>query len=405
VGSITSQLILILASPVFTRIFSKAEFAEFALFSAIVGCFGSIICARLDLSIVIAKRLADSKRLLGMSLFMTVVISTIGLLMAVLVKFYFSNFKSVEILSVYIYLIPIALTFYGGAQAFISYCNRINAYKEIITYKIFLSVFTVSSCIFFGYYNLGNGLIGGVVSSLFFSVTYFFYIYKNLIPGNIFAWDKKRFLLAKKYKNIVKYSIPTAIIDNITVSLPIFFLTNYFSDNIVGNYALMIRIAQSPISIISQAVSQVSIKKISDIVHQGISPLRYIINLGAFLLVLISPIALIVWLYAPKLFSIFFGPQWAASGEYLQILIFSLVFRSIISVLSGALIPTGHVKLCSIWQVLYFCATIVLYYLTAPNLEIISFIYVMMYADILLYSIYLLIIMYGSRNPLTFTVK
>jgi O-antigen/teichoic acid export membrane protein len=167
----------------------------------------------------------------------------------------------------------------------------------------------------------------------------------------------------------------------------------------------MIRIAQSPISIISQAVSQVSIKKISDIVHQGISPLRYIINLGAFLLVLISPIALIVWLYAPKLFSIFFGPQWAASGEYLQILIFSLVFRSIISVLSGALIPTGHVKLCSIWQVLYFCATIVLYYLTAPNLEIISFIYVMMYADILLYSIYLLIIMYGSRNPLTFTVK
>ena len=148
----------------------------------------------------------------------------------------------------------------------------------------------------------------------------------------------------------------------------------------------------APVAIISVAVGQIYYKRVADMVNFYKEPLSVDLLRTSKLLALISLVLFIpLYFFGNDLLVLVLGQQWQAAGTYLQILVFGVMLRFIVSPLSTALLATQYVKFLSLWQGLYFLSILVVFYFTR-HLEILSVLKIYVLNEVLMYSFYYLLI-------------
>ena len=243
----------------------------------------------------------------------------------------------------------------------------------------------------------------GLLFATFFALVFTAFLmsrsyYEDLIVDG-FRFGREKFLLAKRHKNFPLLSAPASLLDGLAMALPVMFLTRYYPPEIVGYYALITRVAMAPLNFVSQSVSQLNVKQVATLVNRGEDPSRYIFNISLLLLLVASIPMLIFYLWGKPIFYFLFGPTWALAGELITILLPSMVIRFLASTLSGAMISSGHLGLIAAWQVLAIVGTSAMFLWVgaeANNHQIFKYI---MLTDLLLYSVYLVFIVYSIRRP------
>ena len=401
-GTILAQVVMVAAAPVLTRLYTPADFGLAALFVAMVSSITPALCGKYEVAVVVAKSIQQSRQLLGIALLVALGVST---LMFAGMWFYGNavvNLFGFGGLEGWIILVPFALFSTGVLTSLNYYSNRVHEYAVISQSKVLVSVFGVVVSVIFGLFSLHYGLLLSSVLATGLASLWLLYRYRKVLYVSLFQRARHKRILVRRYRSFPIYNATTGLLDGLTQAMPIFFLSRYFPEAVVGYYALMLRVAMAPISFISGAVSQVNLKKVADLVNQGVPVRPYLLRLTMVLTLIVLPFTLLLVFYAPPLFAWIFGEQWRLAGVYLQVLMPALALRFVVSTISTTFGATGNNRLGAIWKVTAFIVSLGVFIVVAPRVDVMGMFTVILIMDLVLYGFYFLLAWRAAGHPLSY---
>ncbi len=400
-GTGISQLILILASPILTRLYDPQALGALGLFMSFVAIITICSGLRYELAIVLPNRDSEANEILQLTLFFNVLISIASIIIFLIYGMISAELELNNSLGWYIYLIPFSIFLSSAYQSLSFWMNRKNKFSIISLSKIIQSCVVVIFQILLGYILIG-GFQGLIMGSLFGQFTAFLLFFLNLEKQTlkeIFIPKKSLFNVLKKYVRFPKFSMPGAVINTITTEFPVLIITYTFGLIVTGPFNLAVRVVGLPITVISGAVYQVLVSRVAELDRENfklIEPL--ILKIFAILFVPAIIICFIFSGFLPDLFSFVFGNNWRFAGELASIMIFAYAFKFSISPLGVVLGLDRNVHLGFYWQALYFFSSIfTLTYFSYLDIE--NFILIFVLVEIVMYLIYFAFIFYGVRRP------
>ncbi len=353
-GKILSQVIPVLLVPVLTRLYTPSDFGVFAIFLAVIGVVSFISNGRYNIAIILPKKEEDVIRLFSIS----VIINTFVLIILSLVVFLFgdviASFLNLDVPSIVLYLIPVGIFLVGLFEPLYHLGLRRKLFKVLATGLVCKFTLIVLLKIAFAFFEIGSlclilGHIVGYGIGIFLLIALLFY-HKAFLKFRKSTRSKELFNLAKIYKKFPMYSMPSDFLNEIARQLPHFLLNSFFGSVIVGQYSLTQRVLQSPITTIAGGIRDAFKEKASrDYREKGSCRKVFVDTLKKSSLFSIVPFVLL-FIFAPVLVPIIFGPEWAPAGDYIRILTLLFFLRFIVSPLSTVLFITGKQVYKLIWE-------------------------------------------------------
>jgi len=239
------------------------------------------------------------------------------------------NFLKAPDLGLYLWLVPPAVFLSGVFMALNYWNSRTKRFGRLSVARVGASIVTTGTQLgagFAGYATSGSLVASSLMGSAASTI---------MLGGQIWRDDgriiKERIKMQHivacliRFKKFPLYDTWSALLNSISSSLPTFLLSIFFSTIVVGYYALAMMVLQLPLSLISQAVSQVFFQRASVAKHDGslsivvMNTIQSLIIIGAYPFLVLSPIA-------KEVFLVIFGSNWVETGFYVQILSFWIFF-------------------------------------------------------------------------------
>jgi len=300
----------------------------------------------------------------------------------------------------WIFIIPLSLLCVGIFNLTGYVANRRSQYKIIAQSLVVQSAIAVSINIVLGLTGAKfAGLIIGNISGLVLSLSYLLFMQRDFVRKVPMPWSARKMALARRYKDFPVYNASTGVLDGLKANLPIFFMIAFFTPEIVGLYALVIRVLNAPVQFISTAVSRVNLKKVVDLVNNGKRVERYLMYATAGLLSISLPPTIIFFFWGPKIFSFVFGQEWLQAGQISQVLAISLAIKFVSSTLSSTLGATNNNRYGALWRIVAFTSTAVVLGLAARTGSVDHFILALVLNEVAIYLFYFYLIFLAARNP------
>lgn len=322
-GTAISQALLFFFTPILTRIYSPEEFGFFAIYVAIVAVISTFTSLKYDIAIMLPKENADAQALFFLSIFLTLFISFLSLIVCIILKLFFAHVDFVQKIDSFIWILPPGILFLGLFQIFFSFSSRNKFFSTISFGRVGQSGSALSFQIGMKLaFSFSKGLIiGNLLGSI---VALIILLIKNLKEKRISLQEitiKRIYYNAKHYQNFPKYQSIQSLINALSQNLPVILLTVLYSPEIAGFYALTQRILAAPTALISESTRQVYYQKASELYSQK-KDIKAVFKKTTLSLVKIGVIPfLVIGILAPGIFSLFFGTEWQTSGVYAQMLI------------------------------------------------------------------------------------
>ena len=322
-GTVLAQLVIMVASPIVARLYGPESFGLAALFASITGIIGVAACMRYEYSIMLPSSDEAAANLLGLSLLIS---ALTGVLTTSAVWFFgepFSQLIKAPNLAHYLWFVPPSI-FFGGAFLALNYWNsRAKRFFRLSIARVTSSATTTGAQLGAGLsgHATGGSLIGAIVAgSAASTLILAAQIWRDdgrMIRGCL-SW-RSMISGLKRYRKFPLLDSWSAILNAVSWQLPIFLLSAFFSQTVVGYYALGLDVLQLPMSLIGSAIGQVFFQRAAEAKFQGSLPEvveSTFVRLG---MVEVFPI-LLLSLAGRDLFVVIFGPTWAEAGVYVQIL-------------------------------------------------------------------------------------
>lgn len=399
-GTLISQLIVISSTPLITRFYSPEIFGIFALFTSLTGVFVPIVCGRYNIAMIVVKNKNEGNALFNLSLILSLVFCLLLLTIFFFGEIPLKKLLNAEKLNFWWFLIPVIIFLSSCREVIKSFLNRVKNYSLISKAEIFFSFIKVKFLLSLGYLGYSfNGMFVAEIISFVVTIIFLIFFLKKIIKKNFLIKNIKLYKVAKKYKEFPIYQSTSTLINTVRVALPVFFLTKYFDSDIVGYYSLILMSVFYPLSFISKSISMVHIRKVAELKQTSNNVTNYIKKLTLILICIILIPVLIILFFGEEIFSFVFGKEWIVAGNLASILIIGLGFQFVVSTLSPVFSSTGHLKLSSLWNLGSFIFSLFMMLFFIPSLDIESVMYLFLLINMVIYTIYYLLILYVTKNP------
>lgn len=334
-GTTIAQAIPIAISPILTRIYTPQDFGVFSLFVAITSIFGSIANGRYELAIMLPKKDEDAINVFALGFIITTCISLVLLVLVVLFNDYFTSLLGNDEISLWLYLIPIAVFFMGLWNILNYFNNRRRNYKDLRNVIILKSIVLAILQLSVGLVKQGvTGLVSGqILSQLIANIRLFTNILKDKILMSKIS-KVKILALAKRYKNFPKYSMWAVFANSLSHNLTNILISAFYSVATLGFYSLVQRVLGMPSLLIGNAIGQVFFQQITKEKQQTGKAVKTFNSTIKKLFIIGLPSFAILFFIVEDLFAFVFGEKWRIAGTYAQIVIPLFFIRFISSTLS-----------------------------------------------------------------------
>jgi O-antigen/teichoic acid export membrane protein len=202
--------------------------------------------------------------------------------------------------------------------------------------KIFLTISNISfQFLLYYYFNL-FGLILGFLISQFLLLLFYFFKNSNVISRSNLKAIKKGI---KRNNTIVKYLLPSSLINAIANNLmPILILT-FFGAKEAGVYFFSLKILGTPLFLISSSVSNVFFQKSSELLNENKTELlkltKKIVSIN---LILMLAFLIVVNTFGMAVFESIFNQKWNNLRPYSLLLSILILGRSAFSPISSLVV-------------------------------------------------------------------
>ena len=308
-----SQGALILAAPLLTRLYTPDDFGLFAVLFSLLSIIQVVVSLRYEMAIPLAKNNQESAHLLSLS-FMLVWITTAGI--GCFVWGNAEHFRSIPHLSFLFqdwgWLICSILGM-GHYQALKYFTTRHQQFHLLSVTQIWQSLIQVCLQIGLGLMHKGSlGLIIGFVISQWIGILI---LLKHAQPFLTTLLNVKDWVnVMQTYKHFPLYTLWASLLNVLGWQLPPLLFAAYFSIEVAGLYALVMRVLGMPSALIGQAVAQV----FYPLAAQTIDTKMLLERVASLLFVLSFASFSLIFIHGEFIFQIVFGQTWHQAGYYAQ---------------------------------------------------------------------------------------
>ena len=325
-GTIISQIIVIGFSPLLTRIYTVESFGVLAIFTSFTVIFGVITTGRYELSIGLPLDQEKAKHIVKLISIIGFVISLLYLFIIIIIK---ETPKLVTLFPLFsknwIYLAPIYTFFIALYSALIYWNQRNKNYKKITISNALQVISATIFSIIFGI--LGIIEYGMIISLMFGIICSTIYLIKDFTKDDyLFRLDSIK-NIAREYISFPKFMILSDL--SLTISqqyIPIIF-AELFNATIVGYFALANRMIRLPNIVLTSSIANVFRNDAIDAIRNEGSCQKLYMSTLKKLVYISLPIFIVIFIFSPLLFTIFFGKKWEIAGEFARILSIMLLFE------------------------------------------------------------------------------
>lgn len=321
-GTAIAQIVSFTLMPIVSRLFTPEDFGIFGSYTSILGVITAVISLQYTQAIMLPKHKKEALNLFFVSCFsvgsITVICLCIGIFYPSLINSLI-NFDSQFL----VFLLPISALAFGINQTLQAWCIRIKAFKDTSQSQIIRSLSSITIWLIVGHFHGGAiGLISGSICAQFAASIKLWSVFKedlNRIQF-VFSWKKLK-SMSNKYRDFPLYAAPQNLMNALSQGLPVLLLGHFYGISIAGAYAFGMKILHVPTGFMLRPLRQVLFQKASESQNKGYNlyPLFIKSTLGLMSLSLIPSMIIFIW--APQIFSLIFGSEWLQAGIYVRWLI------------------------------------------------------------------------------------
>ncbi|CUN15907.1 lipopolysaccharide biosynthesis protein [Turicibacter sanguinis] len=352
-GSLMAQIIMVVVSPISTRLFTPQELGVYTLVLTAVSMFGPVLSLRYDIAIVLGKDKRETYALVKISLVISIAMSLI--IGSGYVYYLKDNIDVQGEIGNFVYaLIPI-LCITGLTNILTAYNNKNQEYGIIGSVQVIRAVVQNGIMILAGILQLGS--IGLIISQLIGNCAGISKQSKKIIKEIKIIWKVEVDTLKKAlidYRQQIYFSTPAIFVNAASYSLINFVVSDLYGMDTFGYYSLSYRMLGIPLSLVVVNVSKVFFEQaVKDRSEKGSYRDMFI-----KVLILLIPISITmagaIYLLGPSIFEIVFGEGWGIAGEYARILVPMFSIKLIVSTLSPSFTISSKQNIELPLQVLFF---------------------------------------------------
>jgi lipopolysaccharide exporter len=325
-GTTFAQAANILAIPFLVRLYSPEAFGLLALFISLASILTIMSCLRYEMSIMLPESDEESANLLAASLAISLLFSAVLIPFVWLAGPLISKLLNVPALTGYLWFLPLVTIFGGtslGHPALNQWNSRAKQFGRLSKVQVINTSVMISIQLALGFkgFTTGGSLIGGVIAGSVCSTAILFWRVWQDEKALFYRSVRLQAMLhgIQRYYKFPLYDAWGGVLNTASWQLPTFFLSAFFSQTIVGYYALSFRLLKLPTSLIGTAIGQVFFQRAAVAYTEGRlasvveSNLRRLVLLGMFPILLLT-------ILGQDVFIIVLGPTWSEAGVYAQIL-------------------------------------------------------------------------------------
>jgi O-antigen/teichoic acid export membrane protein len=340
-GTAFAQGLNILAMPILSRLYTPADFGLLAIFVAVSSIVATSITLRYETAILLPKRDQEAKSLMGLSALLVFFGSIFFTVTAYLLPLSLKKSFGIEILENWL----MSAIFCGIATSLVAigtgWYNRNKSYKNIATLRIVQSSVSISVSLLLGIWGVATGMMMAQLVAFSFVAFYVIWSLKSIYSrGNNFDFME----VAKKHSAAPKYLLPTSLLDVVTLHLPIFLITAWFSTETAGQFSMAWKILGLPSGLIGGAIGQVFYQKFSVLWPDSLACKKLLTNTWTTLALIGFIPMLVIIFFGVEIFSFFLGSAWEEAGSIASIIAPMLFLMLISSPTSGTYLVLGMQK-------------------------------------------------------------
>ena len=395
-GTTLSQILGIVIAPVLTRLYSPEDFGILALFIAISNIFVIMASWRYEMAIMLPHDHEDAAAVFSLSAFIVIFMSFLFLVIVALFRQSIAGLLKTPEITYWLWCTPVNIFLLGLVQIFNSWQSRMKNFSKLAATRLMAAVLSAGTSIgmgIWGHYG-AMGLIAGQLAGSFFSA--------GILGGQIFKKDSKFFGNSFSRKNIIHqartyYRFPLidswAVVANYASQrVPILILNYFFNNVIVGLYFLGYRVLHLPLHFINRSLSEVFYQRYEE-KRKSYGKKDFLKRIIKILTVISFFPAVLLFVFAPLMFKIFFGAEWEVAGEYARILTPLLFFRFISSPIGSVLWSEGKNTLRLGWQCLLLIVSTVAFIIGGLSGNIYIALIIFSICGSLLYLLHIIIVL------------
>lgn len=345
-GTAFAQVLLFLALPFLTRLYTPQEFGLLAIFAALLGMISVVASLRYQVAIPLPKTDILAANILGVALVAVTGTTVLTVIAVTMFGNGLAELIDAPEISAYMWLLPIGVALIGAYDIFQFWATRKKAFKRISITRIEQAVGGVGTQLGLGV--TGFGASGLIIGYLISQGTGFLGLGRRAIreDGHILKRINvhRMTIAASAYQRYPKFSTFEALANSASIQLPLIIIIGFVGSAELGLLMLAMRIMQAPMSLAGSAVSQVYYAQAVDEHRHGRLAELTAKVMGGLAKFGVGPL-LFLGLVSPSLFGIVFGEAWQRAGVLIAWMTPWFVLQFIASPVSMALHVTSHQRL------------------------------------------------------------
>lgn len=393
-GSVAAQALPLLAAPLLARLYSPDSFGQFGLFTAVSSILAALANLKYDHAVLLAKNAVSAFHVFAICVFSTATLA--GLLGLVILSAPDAWFGSrwIAVDRTHAAWLPVSFMLAGFTQALISMLFRGEQFTTVAKVRVSQAVMSTGLSLALGFWMpTGTALIASTIAGQGVGVAMLVLLRDRRQP---FTTRLRWSLLARcsaRYRRFPVFTAPSDLLNGLGANLPMLFIGSTYGLAAAGAYALAQRTLGTPLQLIGSAFSdayrQSAAKSLATEGSYWRVTVQTLRTLG--LIAIVPAIVCVAW--APWLFPLVFGDQWALTGEIIQMLALVYFFRLVVSPLSYNYYLANRHSEDLVLQCLSFAATVALF-VYAQSIELQFRNVLLVYAGVLC-TVY---VVYGTRS-------
>lgn len=404
-GTTLALGLTIAAAPILTRLYMPKDFGIFALFISVSSVFSVVACWNYELAIILPKEEDDAVNLLSLAMLIALGMSGFVLLLVAVWGKPIARLLGTSEHEWWLWWVPVSVLIYGLNQAFRYWTVRKKYFKTLAISEVSNSSTSVGTKIGVGVTTSvgATGLVSGQIVGQVVATTVLgrqiWREERGALKGGVS--NKKMIKLASKYRKFPLFTSWPAFLDTLTKSLPVIFLSHFFSTIIAGYFALGNRVISLSSRLVGNSIKQVLYQRLSQNRNNQQVIARTIEIAFIYLVrVVILPFVILLF-FSPVIFAFVFGAEWKESGIFVQILSTAFAIQFVAAPLSMVFLSAEKQELLAKWKILSFIVTAIALSIGGVMLDYRMCMVLLCISNTFLYTLYIYLIFKVSNVSFT----
>jgi len=341
-GSVFGQLIVLLATPIITRLYSPSDYGILSLYGVVVSVTLVFATLKYELAIPLPKEDEKGINLMALCLLSVLGVSVLSCLLIYFIGDSFFSGIQLTLLSPYLWLVSLSVLG-GGVYSVLNYwAIRDKCYSDIAKTQVNKSIYGSTGKITLGFLNISP--LGLILGEFIGQVTGCLTLLRSFLDRHrqklsCVSW-RAMLSVSKQYYRFPLYSCPSVLFNTLAFQMPVLMLIRLYGPDTAGLYSLANSVLIIPASLISAAVAQVYLGEIAQYIHtEPIRVKKYYHTVTRKLALISLPVISLIAVLAPFCFPLVFGAAWEEAGFYCIALAGTIITQLIFS-------PTSILHYC-----------------------------------------------------------